>query len=303
MGITFAASFVLVGCESEAARTLTRVAAGPATSPLSLMVFTVALAALALLFILPLIDSTHGEWLTSIIIVLLLLFYYAGAILSWVTRGQDSEAAVVSFIAELLSHPAQWLSKAQNFIITHLPQADIRIQDFEVFKFLRRADYQATVVPIAILVTGVLVRFAITRYVRNERLRRITGEYWLYVVAYLILAYFISAISNASFLAVTLVFLLLLIALALGLYRLIVDALKGLFHLLWIGVKVLRIAVMAVVGAVTVISTFLKDFARKMKEVYEKYLVQPFRVLYSRIIARLNRTEERLDQFLSRSPK
>lgn len=277
-------------------------------------VFTWLLAALlflviAALFILPLTHSSWGEIVAVIVIILLLLFYYTQPIAAWLSDlrlGASvgiAEDAIPRFFSRYGQTLGSFLFDAQRFILTHLPEKTVSIGDFTILHLETKSLFKPTRWPLFILLIGGLIRVAVARYVRNKRLRHATGEYWLYILAYLVLAYVISAITNWSFLALVAAFALIFIALALGLFRILGDIFSAIKHILGDLWNVVRIGAKFVVYVVTIITEFVKQFGRRVRELYQKYIVEPIRRVQEAIEAFLSRIEQWLDVRLNRNPK
>lgn len=272
---------------------------------LAILLFLVVSA----LFILPLTHSSWGEIVAVIVIILVLLFYYTQPISTWLSNLRLGTSTAVSsndiprFIVQAGHTLGNLLFEAQRFVLTHLPEKTISIGNVTILRLETKSLFEPTRWPVFILLIGGLIRVAVARYVKNDRLRHATGEYWLYLLAYLVLAYVISAITNWSFLALVAAFALIFVALALGLLRVLGDIFSAIKHVvgdLW---NVVRIGAKFVVYVVTIITEFVKQFGRRVQELYQEYIVEPIRHVQKVIEAFLSRIEKWLDIRLNRNPK
>lgn len=293
---------IIAGCSSDSEVPVqdARESEGKATLVTVLWAAGVLLA-LILLFTLPFYQSTWGEFVAAGLIVFLLLFYYRQPIALWLL-GLSGEGPAV-LLRTLIGLPFEALATVQDFLLERLPEAELKIGKLTILSLSTQQAFDTTLIPLGILVSGALIRLAVARYVRNERLRKITGEYWLYVLAYLILAYVLSAITNWSFIAIVFVFLLIFLVLALGIFRVGGDILAAMVYvgaLLW---TLLRIAVKAIVSLVTVFADLIRAIGRWIRELYERYIVAPIVRLYHAIVGYLEQIERRLDIFLGRTPR
>lgn len=270
------------GC--TAGQTLERVAQANGTEPiLTGLLAILLLMVVAALFVLPLTHASWGEVVAVIVIILLLLFYYTQPIGAWLSDlrlGASigiADDAIPRLLSKLGVKLSEFLFDAQHFILTHLPEKTVSLGDFTVLHLETRNLFKPTRWPLFILLTGGLIRVAVARYVKNTRLRHATGEYWLYLLAYLVLAYVISAITNWSFLALVIAFALIFVALALGLLKIVGDILSAVRHILLDLWKALRIGAKGVVYLVTIVTEFVKQFGRRVRELYQRVIVEPAR--------------------------
>ena len=296
------------GC--TAGRTLERVAQANGPEPiLTGLLAILLLIVVAALFVLPLTHASWGEVVAVIVIVLLLLFYYTQPIGTWLSNLRLGASmgiandAIPRLIAQLGSKLSKILFDVQHFILAHLPEKTITIGGFTILHLETRSLFKPTRWPLFILLIGGLIRVAVARYVKNVRLRHVTGEYWLYLLAYLVLAYVISAITNWSFLALVVAFALIFVALALGLLKVLGDILSAIRHILLDLWKVLRIGAKGVVYLVTIVTEFVKQFGRRVRELYQRVIVEPARRAQAVVDAFLSGIEQWLDRVLNRPPK
>lgn len=310
LAVCLMASILMAACGSGNADGFQQIT--DATEPKPMLSWFLAagiLVALVALFVLAINQSSHGEVVAGIFIVILLLFYYTQPVHEWASDLEyripesDFPNKLLAGVSHLVEKPLDALVSAQAFVLDHLPQKTISIGEFSLLQLSTKNSFETTLVPIVFLILGVAIRIGVARYVRNERLRELTGEYWLYVLAYVVLAYVISAITNWSFLAVIGLFLLIFVALALGVLRVGGDVLKALLHLLILLQKTARIMAKSIVSLVTVIADFLKSIGQWIKRLYETYIVDPIVAVYEAVASFLEEIEEGLDDFLNRRPR
>ncbi len=282
---------------------------GPA-HPISTWIFAILLWLVVIaLFILPLTHSSWGEVVAVIVIILLLVFYYAHPIATRLSDMQlgTSAGATNNDILQFFSRAGRALGnllfEAQRFVLAHLPEKTISIGNATILHLETKSLFEPTRWPLFILIIGGLIRVAVARYVRNKRLGHVTGEYWLYILAYLVLAYVISAITNWSFLALVATFGLIVIALALGLFKVLGDIVSGMQYVLGDLWNAVRICAKFVVYVVTIITEFVKQFGRRVQELYQKFIVEPMQRVQKAIEQFLSRIENWLDVRLNRNPK
>lgn len=299
---------LVLGCAQS--QPPTKIASAEATTPIFMWLLAILLlVVVSALFILPLTHSSWGEIVAVIVIILLLLFYYTQPIATWLSdlRLGTSIGIANNDIPRFLSQTGRTLGnllfEAQRFVLTHLPEKTISIGDVTILRLETKSLFKPTRWPLFILLIGGLIRVAVARYVKNKRLRHATGEYWLNILAYLVLAYVISAITNWSFLALVAAFALIFVALALGLFRVLGDILSAIKHILGDLWNVVRIGAKSVVYVVTIITEFVKQFGRRVRELYQRYIVEPIRRVQEAIEAFLSRIEQWLDVRLNRNPK
>lgn len=170
-----------------------KIASAEAPTPIFTWVLTILLLfVISALFILPLTHSSYGEIVAVIVIILVLLFYYTQPISTWLSNLQLGASTAVSnddfpqFISRAGHTLGNLLFEAQRFVLTHLPEKTILIGSVTILRLETKSLFEPTRWPVFILLIGGFIRVAVARYVKNDRLRHATGEYWLYLLAYLV---------------------------------------------------------------------------------------------------------------------
>lgn len=306
--ILILSTMLVSGCDQS--QSTNQIASTNAISPILMWLLTILFFLVVVtIFVLPLTHSSWGEIVAVIVTVLLLLFYYTQPIAAWLSDselGMSIEIAGNGIPGSLLRTGralGNLLFDAQRFVLTHLPERTILIGRVTILRLETNSLFEPTRWPLFILFIGGLIRIAVARYVKNERLRHVTGEYWLYILTYLVLAYIVSAITSWSFLALVAAFALIVIALALGLLKVLGDVLSAIKHILGDLWRIVRIVAKFVVYLVTIITEFVKQFGRRVQELYQKFIVEPILRVQTAIVKYLSRIERWLDDRLNRNPK
>ena len=231
-----------------------------------------------------------AEWIIAVLLLFALVFYYADMLTQFLTD-HDFWNALVSLIITLLQN-------YKMFILNHWPQ----FGGISVFGISMNVDYgfTATWVPLIILYAGGLIRYVVVRFVPHYRLREVTREYWLYITSFLIILLIISSVLDWNILILLLIFLLTLLVISAGLWRILTDPLVVVFHAvlhllrwIWIGMKYLA-------SIAADIAKFLYHLFKNIRELYNKYVRQPFIQLDQKIQALEANEEQRVDEKLKR---
>jgi hypothetical protein len=206
------------------------------------------------------------EWIIGLLLFAVLLLYYAYSIVSFIT----SRHVTLGFFV--------WLSRLlisyREFILNHWPQ---------IFGMHVDYSFPTTWWPIGILYAGGILRLFVEKFVPHSRLRSITHEYWLYIASFLIFLLVISSILDWNFLIAGLVFVLVLLMVVAGLHRIVGDIFIAIFHLSIYIMREVWIAMKYAAFVAAKVAKFLNNMLKAIKELYDEYIREPFRLLNERI--------------------
>lgn len=245
-------------------------------------------------------SRTVAERIVAAVLILGMVFYYARP-LQWLILGFYAELPSMSNILQgVVNIMIGFLEKYQEFILGILPGFDgITVLGKRMLRVDIDTQFVATGWPIVVLFVGVVVRLAIGRFVRHERLRQVGREYWLFITAYIILALMTSTIVHWSFLGMMLAVVIVVFVLTAGLLRVATDLISGF----WASWKVVRrlgkIAMMYVAFCAAKVTKLFRNLVRFIRELYNKYIIEPIRRLYGRIQNFLDRAETTVRRLLN----
>lgn len=248
------------------------------------------------LLLILLTSKTVAEAIVALVLILGMGFYYAKPMQLLILKlPVESDA-----LHALVNTVARWLGEYQGFILGHLPNfGGISIFGRRLLRITIDSHFASTPWPIVVLFAGVVIRLVIGRFVRNERLQQVGREYWLFITAYTILALMVSSITHWSFLSMMLVVFIAVFILAAGLFRVGSDLISGLWRFLKVIGRSCKIAMMYIALLAARATKILRNFVRFVRELYEKYILGPFRRLYKAIQGFLDRAEANVRRWLN----
>ena len=255
----------------------------------TLQSIAIPLATFIMLVVIFLFSTSLSEYVASLILALALGFYYTEAI--------QTVIAKISFLSKV--PVSEWLQSYHNLIITYFSKFDgFTVFGKTFFAINVNNRYVATRLPVILLFLGVVVRLVIERYVKHERLKQAGREYWLFITTYLVLAAIVSTLIQWSLLKILIASLVIVFIVAAGIFRVGTDFLSGLWALLLLVGRAMKIVAMYIALAGTKIAKALRNLVKFIRNVYEAYIIEPFRRLYRGVQSVLDRAERRVQIWL-----
>lgn len=234
-------------------------------------------------------SNTIAEGMAAVILIFVMGFYYT-----------EPTRLLVSGLPVLSDTPlAEWLLDYQRFILELLPNfKGISVFDKRFFIISVDEQFVPTYWPIMLLIAGIIVRVVLERYVRHHRLRQVGREYWLFITVYVILALMISNIIHWSFLKMMLASMVAVFIIAAGLFRVATDVITGFWSSLKVVRRFIKIVMMYTALLSARIAKILRNLVKFIRELYETYILEPFRRLYRAIQDFLENVENRVRTLL-----
>lgn len=255
----------------------------------------ISIASVTILFFIVVKPRNILEWLASILLIFLLVGYYSEIFTAWFFYANSSNT-YISNLLFLFSYNFAQIS--QFFSGIHINYGGLDVGPYSLLTITGSDSYTRTLWPIIIFALGLLLRYSIHRFVRHEKLRRLTLEYWLFLTLYIVASYWISQSTSWSFWSLFGTLILLITLYATNLFEVFVDILSLMAGIYEILKKVGGIVRRYIAYVAAEISKILRKLAEKIRYLYRKYIVEPISIIYKRIMAILTNWQNLIDQKL-----
>lgn len=249
------------------------------------------------LFVIIIRSKSIPEILISVFLLFIFTFYYSESIV-WLIRQVDS---LPSQYLNIFSHISSSLWNYRLFMLGLIP-------DWEGFFLFGRNFMQIKVdqqfiesyMPIIILILGLLIRFGISRYIKNEKLRRLAREYWLFITGYLIIAAIVSAITHLNFIWMLIIPLIIIFFVSAGIFRLFSDIVNAIWKILVLIVEYSKLLFKYLTLLGAKIAKFLRRIIKVIIDFYNNYIVRPLQWLYNKLQELREKADKVVDNLLDK---
>ncbi len=257
--------------------------------PMGIVMMFLGIAVVVTLLVIFSTAKSVAEYVASFTLVFALVFYYTDAI-----------QKVISSVPLLGRTPINKLLQLyHDLIINILPEfSGITVFGKTIFVIEINTSYVSAKWPIIFLFSGVAIRYVINRFVRHQKLKQASSEYWLFITLYFVLAAIVSTLIGWGFIKILVVSLGVVFIIAAGMFKVGVDILKGflsVIHTVW---RTIKIAAMYIALGGAKIAKALRNLVRIIRDIYNAYIIAPFRKAYEFVQGALDSIESQAQKWL-----
>lgn len=260
------------------------------------VIFDISIAVIPVVFVMILIAPSGAlEFIISLIFATILVSYYSLPIHAHLERIHASNDLVVTVTGQV----DQALANLREFGLGVIPEfKGFSVFGHQVMVVSVNHDYVTTLLPLLALMASIVIRSVVNKWVRNRRLKRLTREYWLFLTAYIVIALILHDVTSISFWFTMLLLMMIIVIIATNVLQIFKDALFGFVNLGGIAVKSGRIFLMYLAYLAAEIAKVLRRISSFVARIYRRYIVGPFRAIYTFIWDRLDSLEGSIDRKL-----
>lgn len=245
------------------------------------------LATILLIYIIlaALISSSSYQIISSFFLSISLIFYYSRNIAQFTIK--------IPIIGPALE---EFFTKFQYYIVEHIPAFDgINFFNKKLLVIQAHHDFQTTYWPIYFLIMGFFVRIIIDKYIKHQKLRNVSSDYWLFITTYVVIASIISNVINWSFIKIIVFSIVIVLLLAAGLLRVLSDLFSFLLEAIRLCIQAFKIFTKWLALFLARIAKFIRNLVKKIRELYNKYIVDPILKFFKRIKRQLDKLESQVN--------